>query len=381
MNLALADIRHHFLRFVMTAVGVGALLTACIGMVGLYRGIIFEALIVINDIGTDLWVVEGQRHGPFAERSEISGILDRRLEGVPGVSRVRRFIQFNQRYLIDGRRLQIAVTALDYPKDNGSWIPLISGRHLHTGHYEAIANESLGFQLNDSIRLGRDDYQIVGLTRGQVDVGGDGLLFVTILDAQALDTFVPSEAVLLNRIQNRSAIPTGYGGGRVGAIMVSLQSGVDAERVKQKVQRWGDVSILTHHEQVDALLNGRLQALKVQILSFVGMTLLVTILVMSLSIYTMTIEKTPQIALLKLIGAKDRLIGGMIVQQALLIGTIAFVGGAITARFLYPHFPRLVLILPRDLLIQGFLVLVISVLGSIFGIRKAMRVRAQEILS
>src|ERR1700676_3361245 len=131
MNLAWADIRYHFLRFFMTAVGVGALLTACIGMVGLYRGIVFEAMIVINDVGADLWIVEGQRSGPFAERSEISGLLDRRLEGVPGVSRVRRFIQFNQRYIVDGRRLQIAVTALDYPKDTGSWIPLSAGRHLH----------------------------------------------------------------------------------------------------------------------------------------------------------------------------------------------------------------------------------------------------------
>ena len=42
--------------------------------------------------------------------------------------------------------------------------------------------------------------------------------FVTILDAQALDTFVPSEAVLLSRIQNTQAVPTGYGHGRVAAI-------------------------------------------------------------------------------------------------------------------------------------------------------------------
>jgi putative ABC transport system permease protein len=381
MNLAWADIRHHFLRFFMTAVGVGALLTACIGMVGLYRGIVFEALIVINDIGSDLWIVEGQRSGPFAERSEISGLLDRRLEGVPGVSRVRRFIQFNQRYIIDGRRLQIAVTALDYPKDTGSWLPLSSGRHLHNGHYEAIADESLGFRLGDSIRLGRDDYRIVGQTKGQVDISGDGLFFVTILDAQALDTFVPSEAVLLSRIQNTQAVPTGYGHGRVAAIMVTLQPGVDAEQVRRRVQHWGDVSILTREEEVDTLLNGRLGGLKIQILSFVGMTLLVTILVMSLSIYTMTIEKTHQIALLKLIGAKDRLIGGMIVQQALLIGLLAFSGAVLTAHFLFQHFPRTVLILPLDVMVQAILVLIISVFGSYFGIRKAMRVRAQEILS
>lgn len=378
MNLAWADIRYHPLRFLVTAYGVGALLTACIGMIGLYRGIIFEALIVINDVGADLWVIEGNRSGPFAERSEISGLLDRRLEGVPGVARVRRFIQFNQRYLVDGRRLQIAVTALDYPKDPGSWIPLVSGRHLRNGHYEAIANENLGFELNDTIRLGHDDYRIVGITRGQVDIGGDGMLFVSVPDAQALDTFIPSEAVLLNRLQHT---PIGYGQGQVAAVMVTLQSGVDADQVKRKVKRWGDVSILTRDEEREALLGGRLNNLRIQILSFVGMTMLVTVLVLSLSIYTMTVEKTPQIALLKLIGAKDRLIAAMIMQQSLLIGIVAFIGSMITAHYLYPHFPRKVLILPYDLVGQGIAVLVLCVLGSFFGIRKAIKVRAQDVLS
>lgn len=381
MNLAWADIRFHPLRFFMTAVGVGALLTACIGMIGLYRGIIFEALIVINDVGADLWVVEGHRSGPFSERSEVSGLLDRRVEGVPGVATVRRFIQFNQRYNINGRRLQIAVTALDYPKDSGSWIPLTAGRHLRNGHYEAIADQTLGFELNDAIRLGRDDYRIVGLTRGQVDISGDGILFVSIPDAQSLDTYVPSEAVLLDRIQNRQAPATSYARGRVAAVMVTLRAGADPEQVKRHIQRWGDVSILTRDEEEEVLLNGRLRSLKIQILSFVGMTMLVTILVLSLSIYTMTVEKTPQIALLKLIGAKDRLIGGMIMQQALLIGVVAFVGAMITAHYLFAHFPRTVLILPLDLLGQGLFVAILCILGSFFGIRKAMKVRAKDVLS
>ena len=381
MNLARADIRHHFLRFVLAAWGVGSLLTACIGMIGLYRGVIFEALKVINDVGADLWVVEGQRSGPFAERSEISGLLDRRLEGVPGVWRVRRFIQFNQRYFVHGRPLQIAITALDYPKDSGSWIPLTAGRHFYSGHYEAIADDSLGFRIGDLVRLGRDDFNIVGLTSGQVDLGGDGLFFVSILDAQALDRYEPSEAVLLNRIENRQSLPAGYGQGRVAAVMAELQPGVDFEEVKSRVQRWGDVSIFSHDDEEEVLLNGRLRKLKFQLLAFMGMTILVTILVLSLSIYTMTIEKTPQIALLKLIGAKDRLISGMILQQSLLIGFYAFIGAVITSHYLYPHFPRKVLILPLDVLGQAIFVLIICVLGSLFGIRKAMKVRAQDILS
>jgi putative ABC transport system permease protein len=173
VNLALADIRHHFVRFFITVLGVSALFTATIGMIGLYRGIVHEALLIIRSVGADIWVTQGERSGPFAESSEVSGTLDRRLEGVPGVTGARRFIQFNRQYDIDGHPLRIAVTGLDFPKDTGSWIPLIGGRYLYSGHYEAIADRSLGFIVGDVLRLGRDDYTVVGLASGQVDVSGD----------------------------------------------------------------------------------------------------------------------------------------------------------------------------------------------------------------
>ncbi len=381
MNLAWADIRHHFGRFFVTILGIGALLTACIGMIGLYRGLVYEAMLIVNDVGADLWVVQGHRVGPFAERSEISGVLDRRVEGVPGVSRVRRFIQYNQQYYVDGRRMQIAVTALDFPKDNGAWIPLLAGRHLYSGHYEAIADQSLDFHVGQQIRLGRDDYKIVGVALGQVDIEGDGMLFVTIPDAQALDSFVPSEAVLLGRAQATDSGLVGYAKGKVAAMMVTLQPGTDPEQVRHYISNWGDVTVMTHDEQEDVLLNGRMGRLKLQILSFVGMTLMVTTIVIALSIYTMTIEKTRQIALLKLIGARDGVIVGMTLQQALLIGMVSFVGAVLTAHLIFPYFPRTVLILWPDVAVQALVVFIMCVIGSWFGIAKAMSVRAQEVLS
>jgi putative ABC transport system permease protein len=120
VNLALKDIRFSPFRFVLTSIGVGLLLAATIGMNGLYRGIVFEALLIVKNVGADLWVVEGGRVGPFAETSAVPGNLDMRVEGVPGVSDTRRFIQFNQQYLIRGKNVRLAVTGIDYPRDSGS---------------------------------------------------------------------------------------------------------------------------------------------------------------------------------------------------------------------------------------------------------------------
>ncbi|MFG1204938.1 ABC transporter permease [Xanthobacter aminoxidans] len=381
MNIALRDMRFSALRFALTAVGIGMLLGATMGMIGLYRGIVHEALLIINDIGADLWVVEGGRSGPFAETSAVPANLDRRVEGVPGVDSTRRFIQYNQQYTIDGKPVRLAVTGVDYPKDSAAWIPLIDGRAFRSTRYEAIADQSTGLLVGDVIRLGHDDYTVVGLTKGQVDMGGDGMFFVTIPDAQSINRVLPSEAVLLNRLaKGRSRMGMGDGGS-IAAVMVELKPNADVKEVQRRIKAWGDVEVLTQDEERDMLLNGRLWRLRVQILAFTAMTLLVAGSIIALTIYMLTLEKINQIALLKLIGARDRVIIGLIVQQALWIGVLGY-GVALAISFtLYPNFPRTVLLLPDDLAWIAFTLLLISLFASWFAIRRAMRVRAQEVLA
>ncbi|MDI4658938.1 ABC transporter permease [Xanthobacter autotrophicus] len=381
MNIALKDMRFSMLRFALTAVGIGLLLGATMGMIGLYRGIVHEALLIINDVGADLWVVEGGRSGPFAETSAVPSSLDRRVEGVPGVAATRRFIQYNQQYNIGGKSVRLAVTGIDYPKDSGSWIPLIDGRLFRSTRYEAIADQSTGLLVGDVIRLGHDDYTVVGLTKGQVDMGGDGMFFVTIADSQAINRVLPSEAILLNRVaKGRSRMGLGDGGA-LAAVMVELKPNADPQLVKAQIKAWGDVEVLTKEEERSMLLDGRLWRLRVQILAFTAMTLLVAGSIIALTIYMLTLEKINQIALLKLIGARDRVIIGLIVQQALWIAALGFSVALFISFTIYPNFPRTVLLVPEDLAGIAGALLLISLGASWFAIRRAMQVRAQEVLA
>ena len=49
MNLALRDIRRHKMRFALTCVGLGLLLTVVMAMSGIYRGLIGDATRVVED--------------------------------------------------------------------------------------------------------------------------------------------------------------------------------------------------------------------------------------------------------------------------------------------------------------------------------------------
>lgn len=385
MNIGLKDIRHNLGRFLMTAAGVAFLVTASIGMIGLYRGIVEDALVIIDRIGADLWVVQGGRSGPFSESSAISSNMDRRVESIAGVAGVRRFVQISQQFSFRGRQLRASITGIDFPKDRGEWVPLTAGRYLENGHFEAIADASIGLGLGDRVRLGQDDYTIVGLARGMVDMSGDGLLFVTVNDAMAIAQRRTSEEVLLARKEPGAGQSTSGSSvqqdSKIAATLVTLEPAADEMAVRAAIMAWGDANVLSKADQENLLLNQRLWRLRVQILAFTAVLMLVMAIVVSLIIYMLTMEKRHQIAMLKLIGARNSVIVGMIAQQSYLIGAGGLVLGLALAHLIFPYFPRRVVIGLPDIGMLALAMTVICGSASLLGISRALKVRAQEILS
>jgi len=174
MNLAVRDIRHNFGRFVLTTVGIGLLLMIVMGRGGIYRGLIYEATLLVDQVGADLWVVQGSTRGPFAEVSRIPANLEDRVRAVPGVAEARRFVSHTIQRENRGRPLRMVVQGLSWPEDKGDWLSLIAGRPLRQAHSEMIADRSLGLPLGEKVKLGKDTYEVVGLTRGTVGTSGDG---------------------------------------------------------------------------------------------------------------------------------------------------------------------------------------------------------------
>jgi ABC-type antimicrobial peptide transport system permease subunit len=115
-----------------------------------------------------------------------------------------------------------------------------------------------------------------------------------------------------------------------------------------------------------------------QIGMFLVILAIVSAAIVAFIIYTLTMDKIREIAVLKLIGTRNRTIASMIMQQALALGLIGFVVGKITATFAAPAFPKYVLLLPLDTVAGFFAVIVICVLASIVAIRMALKVDPAE---
>jgi putative ABC transport system permease protein len=115
-----------------------------------------------------------------------------------------------------------------------------------------------------------------------------------------------------------------------------------------------------------------------QIGMFLAILAIVSAAIVAFIIYTLTMDKIREIAVLKLIGTRNRTIAAMILQQAVVLGLIGFVVGKITATFAAPLFPKFVLLLSVDTVIGLAAVVVICALASVVAIRMALRVDPAE---
>ncbi len=101
---------------------------------------------------------------------------------------------------------------------------------------------------------------------------------------------------------------------------------------------------------------------------------MVSAAIVAFIIYTMTMGKLREIAVLKLIGTRNRTIAGMILQQALGLGLIGFVVGKVSATLWAPAFPKYVLLLTSDAVTGFVATMVICALASTLAIRVALKV-------
>jgi len=403
MNLASKDIRHNLGRFGLTTVGIGMLLMVVMGMAGIYRGIVEDATLLIDKVGADLWIVQRNTRGPFAEVSRVPPNLIFRAAAVPGVKSSREFVYHTIQRERDDRPLRIAVLGLSWPTDKGDWVPLTAGRPLAQAHFEMIVDKTLGLALGEQIVLGKETYTVVGTTSNMISSSGDGLAFVTVADAQAIQFDVSGEAVRLERAsreargrefelaiqqptmlenatrssQQLPAVPRP----QISAVMVALSPGADLDDVVETITGWGDVSVFTSDGQRELLLKGSVEKVRRQIGLFRVLLTVIAAIIMALILYTLTLDKIHSIALLKLIGAPNTVILGMILQQALILGGAGFGIAWLIGQELFPLFPRRVILTESDLIQLGGIVLASSVLSSLLGIWKAMKVSPNEALS
>ncbi len=373
INLARKDIEHTLGKFLVTAFGVGMLLGIVMIMVGVYRGMIVDAKVLINDINVDLWIVQQDTLGPFAEASRVHEDLKNTLLSQNAISEAEA-MTFQSIQLFDRQNQAVRVNLVGYdpfgkinPVNHSR---LVDGRDLKKSHYEIVVSLKTGFVLGDNIKIGRDIYKVVGVTKGTVSSGGDPLVYVSLKDAQKIQ-FLYSNA----RIRNDRARGMNVSGDShlVNTIVARVKKGYDIKKTAKLISRWKHKSVYTNKDETKILTENLIKRASKQIGMFTVILVLVSTVIIALIIYTMTLEKIKEISIMKLIGIPNWTIIKMIVQETIVLGILAFISGNMFAHLIYGKFPKRVVLETGDAFILFSIIMIASILASFFGVHKVIK--------
>jgi putative ABC transport system permease protein len=428
MNLALKDIQYHRLKFFSSVFGVGLLLMVVLTIGGVIRGIILDSATIITETGADLWVVEKGKLGPFVENSAIPENFYHAIEVIPGVAqasplvlawehvermpRMTPLMKFMYMNALLTNKTIIEPGWMDMPKDQrfvligykpgriGGPPAIVAGRGIEADNYEIVADEKAGFQLGERVRLRYHDYAVVGLTKNMVGFTADPVLYSTLKEAQSV-VIQPDPDLLRDRRRRNEqqarpeekvlapllVDPLASRAARVAedthvvnAIAVKLEPGASAEDVAKDIARWMRLDVYSASQQVNLQLMGSNRLLLFQMSLFRVLLVLIAGIVIGLVIYTFTLDKIKEIAVLKLLGAQGWRIYGMILQQAIFMGVLGTIIGGVLEQASEPYFPRRVETTYGDIAQMLVAMIVIALLASLMAVRRAVKVDARSVL-
>jgi putative ABC transport system permease protein len=392
MNLAVRDIRRHMMRFLLTCIGLGMLLTVVMAMSGIYRGLVADSTRVINAVPVQLWIVEQNTRGPFAENSRLPEDLQYAIAAVRGVRQASplsyQYVQIPHggkpvRIMLIGYRLG----GLGGPNN------LVAGRPILKEHYEIVVDQKSGYSLGEIIHLGLENYTVVGLTKNMVSPSGDPVGYLSLLDAQTVQFQLDNDSVRNNRQRltatyapltrmsslvgeraTRQAISAGENIHFVNAVVAELNLSARPDEVATHIKQWNHYQVFSSGQESDLLLRGFIEKSRRQLWLFRIILMLVSGVIIALIIYTLTMDKLREIATLKIIGAPDRTIIDLILEQSLAMGILGFALGYLLISQTYTLYPRTVMLQRLDMAVLLLVVVLVCVFASLLGIWRALKV-------
>jgi len=386
ISLAYRDVSNSFGRYLLTGIGLGLLIGVTLTMAGVFRGMVDDGKALLRSADADIWVVQQNTLGPFAEPSSLPDDIYRGILAIDGVRQAINVAYLTLEVSYEGNSVRVMLEGIDAQHNR---LNLTAGRPVMRPHYELVADERSGFKIGDRIPIHRHDYEVVGLTSGMRSPSGDPMLFLPLKDAQEIQFLKDNDAVFRDRAQlqeNPRLNPPGnpallsaveqslFSNHRVNTVLVQLAPGANPRLVADDIDKWLRLTAYTRDEMEEILIGQLIATASKQIGLFLVILTIVSAAIVALTIYSMTQTKLKEIAVLKLIGTRNALISRMILLEAVGLGLIGFLTGKLAVTYWAPLFPKHIVLLPEDTFRALLITMFICVLASIAGIRAALRI-------
>lgn len=434
MNLAIRDIRYHAFKFFSSTLGVALLIIVVVAIGGIIRGVISDSSNITLKTCADLWVVQaygahpqGKTMGPFVEQSRLPEPLFHAIAVIPGVAQASPLVfawehierpphptplmKFMYRNAIVNTALMVRPGWMAMPRTQrfivigyqlgkiGGPPVIVAGRGIEASHYEIVADVKTGFHVGERVHLGNFDYTVVGLTKNVVGYTSDPVIYATLTDAQNMIfqqdpnllryrqpliaqrfTDLASTQPQLDGPLAAEADATAANTNFINAIAVKLRPGASAQQVAKRIKRWQHLAVYTTVQQVNLQLMGSNRLILFQLSLFRDILVLIAGVVIGLIIYTFTLDKLHEIAMLKLLGAQRMVIYRMVLQEALFMGIVGTLLGSVLELVIEPYFPRRVIATFGDIVQMLVVMTIVTALASVMAVFRATGVDPRGVL-
>jgi putative ABC transport system permease protein len=384
-------IKFRKVRFILVALGLGLLLSMVVAMGGIEGGMIRDAIVFAESTEADLWVSQQDSGGPFLGQSGLPRATVQDVAAIAGVEQASPLI-FGSYTIPEGEgfnRVMIVGTEQD---GLGGPTSLAAGSLYRSGQKEVVADEGLGLALGDRLKLGADEYEVVGLTQG-INYSQVPIIYLALDEAQDILFSQQEYPEMMDEIEDKffsyfsveeetrirqrmdELMPEWMEmTGNINAVLVKVKDGYEPQAVAEEVEQTLALDARTHEEELNLILNSEVKTGHDQMLMFKTMLMIVAGVIVMLITYTNTIEKTKDIAILKAVGTPTRRTISTIIQEAVMIGLVGAVVGSILIILMAPMFPMPLLLRPGDIAAVFVGAFILCTLGSLLGVRRILSI-------
>jgi putative ABC transport system permease protein len=363
-NLVFSNMFHRPARTLVSVMGIAIGVLLIVFTIGLTEGTLRERASREGNVGAEIMLRASGTIGMSGSESFRLPVSDG--AGIAGVEGVKAVVPIGQNTVTtddnnSGSRLIDGINFAEYGTMAG--LQMMQGRPFENTVDEAIIDTAWQHQrkakIGDKIKLYDRDFTIVG----------------TYEPAAGAHLKIP-----LSRMQEQLGSE-----GKCSAFLISVKEGYKSDDVAAKVQEaFPKNQVILTRELEELYMNG-IPALNIFLNVIVGVSAVISALVILLTMYTTVTERTRQIGILKSMGMSPNGIAWIIVQEAMLLSLIGVIAGAISTIALAMILTRTtslqIELSPKIIGLTFVIGLIGGTLGALYPAMRAARMDAVEALS
>ncbi|MGD0645866.1 MAG: ABC transporter permease [Candidatus Bathyarchaeia archaeon] len=364
VSIARRNLLHEKGRFTATAIGIAASIMLVLFGVGMSMGIWDSMVTVVDHSNADIWVMNSQNVDLVQGQSILPQNMLTQIAGINGVKTVIPLIYSSSIAEKAGAKQTVEIVGVDGSNALVAPWSLISGNAFDLSkNGSVIVDQSVQLGLGklsvgDKITINNSSEEVVGICNGA-------------------KTFFYPFIFTLN--QNAQKL-CGINSNETNYILVSVQKAQDTAQIAKQISQVIGVNALPKAEVRTNTVNYMLykSGIGMMVGVFAGVGLFVAVTIVSLTIYTATMERLPEYGTLKALGAAKKDIYRILIEQAFWPSSVGFIAGlglSLTATLVITS----VSIMPIEITLQlvvavyGMTVL-LSILGAFLSIRKVGKI-------